>query len=254
MLRQRRIGIASIGVGLVVSIHQFVPSLAESISQVLTEATSISSPGLTNTDTSITTSETSITLLSEDSNSEVIGLTRDLQLESVETGTVQTPVRRIPPVEVTTTQGITMRIPQTVRVDPRAQSVFLPQIYAESLNSLMMCISSDSLSIDIGSQGLEDSIDSDELKVAGDRSENLVLSGDPQTVVNVLNGASGIRAFRNSGGVGNQSLIITLIDISRPSADTAFCERPAAGNRRTVTFLPLAIEQRISDGKIRLGK
>jgi len=254
MLRQRRIGIASIGVGLVVSIHQFVPSLAESISQVLTEATSISSPGLTNTDTSITTSETSITLLSEDSNSEAIGLTRDLQLESVETGTVQTPVRRIPPPEVTATQGITMRIPQSVRVDPRARSVFLPQIYAESFNTLLVCLSSNSLLLDIGSQGVEDSIDSEDLKVTGDRSNNLVISGDPQTVTSVLNGVSGIRAFRDSGGVANQSLVITLVDLSRPSLDTDFCQRSTGGNSRTITLLPLALEQRITDGRIRLGK
>lgn len=254
MLRRRSLGFAAIGLGMAIAIYQFAPSLAENISNALAISTSEDSSFTTKTDTDVTESETSVSLLGEDSNSARTDVTVSLESEGGDTNVAQSPIRRVPPPELTTTQAITIRVPQSVRVDPRAQSVFLPQIYAESLNTLMICLSSDSLLMDIGSQGLEDSIDSDVLKVSGDRSAYLVISGDPETVISVLNGVAGIRAFRSSGGVANQNLAITLVDLSRPSLDTGFCERPAGGNRRIVTFAPLALEQRITDGKIRLGK
>lgn len=244
---------ASIGLGMAVATYQFVPSLAESISESLASLSSAPSPEFTNTETDLNVSETAVSLMSGDSSS-TLWDSNATESEGLETSAAQATVRRIPPPEVTTTQGITMRIPQSVRVDPRARSVFLPQIYAESLNTLLVCLSSNSLLLDIGSQGVQDSIDSEDLKVTGDRSNNLVISGDPQTVTSVLNGVSGIRAFRDSGGVANQSLVITLVDLSRPSLDTDFCQRSTGGNSRTITLLPLALEQRITDGRIRLGK
>ena len=254
MNRKKRVGLASIGLGITVALYQFAPSLAENISQSLAGSMSETSTTFIDVETSVVLMESSTSLTTEDSSVALTDSKVTAVTDNEETETVETRVRRLPPPELTSTQGITVRIPDTVRVDPRAQGAFLPRIFAESLNSLMVCARSDSLEIDIGTQGLVDAIDTDSLKVSGDRSGNLVLSGDPQTVIGLINGALGMRVYRSSGGVANQSVSIVLADLSRPSSDSGFCERSSGGNRRTITFMPLALEQRISDGKVRLGK
>lgn len=254
MLGRKRIGLASIALGIAVAIYQFAPSLAESISQSFAGSSAETSTGVIIVDTSVVLTETMTSLVSADSMSVLVDSTVVTTSDGSDSESVEIKVRRIPPPEVTTTQGITLRVPQTVRVDPRARGVFLPGIYADSINSMMVCLSSDSLSIDVGTQGLVDSIDSENLKVSGDRSEFLVVSGVSQNVITLLNGTLGMRVYRNTGGVANQDLSLQFVDLSKPSLDSGFCDRSVMGNRRTITLLPLALEQRISDGKIRLGK
>jgi hypothetical protein len=254
MLRKRRLGVASIALGIAVALYQFAPSLAENISQALSGSASETSTATTTSDSSVVVTETSTPVVTGDSTVTFSESTVALADQDAETQSASTRVRRVPPPEVTSTQGITLRIPETVRVDPRAQGAFLPKIFATSLNSLMVCITSNSLSMDVGTQGVVDSIDEEGLKVKGDRSGYLVVSGDPETVMSMINGALGMRVYRDTGGVAQQEISLVHLDLSKPSLDAEFCVRSAVENRKTIRFIPLALEQRISDGKVRLGK
>ena len=159
-----------------------------------------------------------------------------------------------PPPHATENQEIVITMPSSLRVDPRALGVFLPQSNFYSANTLMVCITSSILRFDVGQAGSVDDSQGEVLMLAGDRTNNLIISGNPSLVGAYINSDKGLRLFRDGGGVSGYAAVFRFIDISEPVIDETLCGDGALANTRYLQVVPLGLTQNITKAKVGLNK
>lgn len=253
---RRRIRALAIAISAGLVIVQVFPTLAE------------------NSDTSLVTPDETSTVLSpleentlnpEESPSPIESQSPDLENESFEESadssgavdseaTSPSPPPPPPPPYATSDQTISIIMPNSVRVDPRATSVFLPRMLFYSFNTLLVCISSNSLRFDIGTQGVVDDVLGGDIMILGDQSNYLLISGHSVWVNGYLNSELGMRIFSDSAGIGKKSVFFRIIDISEPSINDELCLDGSTSNYRSVQIVPLGLNQSISKGSVGLKK
>lgn len=159
-----------------------------------------------------------------------------------------------PPPFATSSQDMLITMPASVRVDPRATNVFMPQSSFYSFNTLMACISSSTLRFDLGQIGAVDDSQGDGFMLIGDRTNNVIISGYPMLVSSLINSEKGLRIFRDSGAIGGQVAVFRFVDISEPALDEMLCGDGEAGNNRYLQVVPLGLTQNITKAKVGLEK
>lgn len=159
-----------------------------------------------------------------------------------------------PPPFAISDQNIFINMPSSVRVDPRASTVFLPRMLFYSTGTLMVCISSNALRFDIGTPGMIDDGVSEYVMISGDQSSYLVISGNSAWVTGYLNSEMGMKMFSDIGGVGKKSVFFRFVSISQPSLNDALCLDGSTSNYRAIQVVPLGLSQNISKGSIPLQK
>lgn len=228
--------------GLVVS--QVFPTLAENISnapqsEIETSTVTTLPSGETTTATTDSQNETSASEgLEENSESEA----------------EPTPPPPPPPPHATGSQDMLITMPSSIRVDPRASTVFMPQSSFYSFNTLMACISSATLRFDLGQIGAVDDSEGEGLMLIGDQTNNVIIAGYPTLVNSFINSERGLRIFRTGGSVGAQVAVFRFVDISEPALDEMLCGDGDAGNNRYLQVVPLGLSQNITKAKVGLEK
>jgi hypothetical protein len=138
----------------------------------------------------------------------------------------------------------TLRIPSSVALDPRAKSYLLPHIYASTGNDrqyTMVCITGAGINFDaLAKQSAQNSPDGPDF-VTGDRSAALIISGENNRVVNLVNSYGGLIAYSPSTGIAGRTISWNFVALTRPSTDPSFCS--ASLSRRQTVLRPLELEE-----------
>ena len=152
-------------------------------------------------------------------------------------------VKDEPPAPLEIQPKYVLRIPNSVAVDPRARSYYLPHIYAaaDGAQFTMACISGAGVTFD--SRNKQSSQNSDEGKdlVMGDQSGFLLISSTTARVVNLINSYTGLLVSSANGGLANKALTMRFVAVSAPVVDPTFCS--AAKSSAATAFRPLGLEQ-----------
>ena len=152
-------------------------------------------------------------------------------------------VKDEPPAPLEIQPKYVLRIPNSVAVDPRARSYYLPHIYAaaDGAQFTMACISGAGVTFD--SRNKQSSQNSDEGKdlVMGDQSGLLLISSTTARVVNLINSYTGLLVSSANGGLANKALTMRFLAVTAPVVDPTFCS--AAKSSAATAFRPLGLEQ-----------
>ena len=152
-------------------------------------------------------------------------------------------VKDEPPAPLEIQPKYVLRIPNSVAVDPRARSYYLPHIYAaaDGAQFTMACISGAGVTFD--SRNKQSSQNSDEGKdqIMGDQSGFLLISSSTARVVNLINSYTGLLVSSANGGLANKALTMRFVAVTAPVVDPTFCS--AAQSSASTAFRPLALEQ-----------
>jgi hypothetical protein len=152
-------------------------------------------------------------------------------------------VKDEPPAPLEIQPKYVLRIPNSVAVDPRARSYYLPHIYAaaDGAQFTMACISGAGVTFD--SRNKQSSQNSDEGKdqIMGDQSGFLLISSSTARVVNLINSYTGLLVSSANGGLANKALTMRFVAVTAPVVDPTFCS--AAQSSAVTAFRPLGLEQ-----------
>jgi hypothetical protein len=152
-------------------------------------------------------------------------------------------VKDEPPAPLEIQPKYVLRIPNSVAVDPRARSSFLPHIFAaaDGAQFTMACISGAGITFD--TRNKQSSQNSDEGKdlVMGDQSGFLLISSTTARVVNLINSYTGLLVSSANGGLANKALTMRFVAVTAPVVDPTFCS--AAKSSAATAFRPLGLEQ-----------
>jgi hypothetical protein len=152
-------------------------------------------------------------------------------------------VKDEPPAPLEIQPKYILRIPNSVAVDPRARSYYLPHIYAaaDGAQFTMACISGAGVTFD--SRNKQSSQNSDEGKdqIMGDQSGFLLISSSTARVVNLINSYTGLLVSSANGGLANKALTMRFVAVTAPVVDPTFCS--AAQSSAVTAFRPLGLEQ-----------
>jgi len=152
-------------------------------------------------------------------------------------------VKDEPPAPLEIQPKYVLRIPNSVAVDPRARSYYLPHIYAaaDGAEFTLACISGAAVTFD--SRNKQSSQNSDEGRdlIMGDQSGFLLISSTTARVVNLINSYTGLLVSSANGGLANKALTMRFVSVTAPVVDPTFCS--AAKSSASTAFRPLGLEQ-----------
>lgn len=136
-----------------------------------------------------------------------------------------------------------LKVPQSIAIDPRANSYFLPLIYLDGARFTLVCINGNGVNFDLSNKRMSnDSYDTRTVMVAGDGGPNVLIAGYTLDVMNVLNSGGGAFAYTNSGGLRDRSGTISAIATNKATIDPTFCSAAAPANRASFTFRPIGLQ------------
>jgi len=158
---------------------------------------------------------------------------------------------KLPPHAIAN-QTMTIRTPSVVTVDPRAGSVYLPQIAVYGVENLLVCISSSQVAFDVSGQNQTDPKKG--TLVSGDQSTFLRASGFGSSPIGLINGQNGMRAISLSGGIANKFLNLSFVALSEPSINPALCGDGSPSNNRTISIQSMGLNVDMLKGNVTLKK
>ncbi len=152
-------------------------------------------------------------------------------------------VKDEPPVPLEVQPKYTLRIPNSVAVDPRARNYYLPHIYAaaDGAEFTMVCISGAGVTFDSRNKQSSQNSDEGRDQIMGDQSGFLLISSTTARVVNLINSYTGLLVSAANGGLANKGLTMRFVAVTAPVVDPTFCS--AAKSSASTAFRPLGLEQ-----------
>ena len=159
-----------------------------------------------------------------------------------------------PPPFALENQSMSIRVPAVLKADPRARSLFLPQMSVQNSGTLLVCISSASASLDVNSKNVNDSAVFDKETLTGDLTNSVRFVGSAAFVMSILNGDGGLRAFSTSRPVSGQNIFFRFVSLSEPSVNPELCNDGSVSNTRTVQISELGIDLDMKKGDVTLKR
>lgn len=160
-----------------------------------------------------------------------------------------------PPPHAIANQVMQIQAPTVLRVDPRARSLFLPQISVFNASGiLLVCINGANMGFDVNTKNLNDAELFNKDTFAGDYTSFVRFAGSTGFSNAVLNNDGGLRAFSYSNGVAGKYVLLRFVSISEPSVNPALCNDGSASNTRIVQIAPLGIDLDMKKGDVTLKR
>jgi hypothetical protein len=146
-----------------------------------------------------------------------------------------------------------LKIPNTLAIDPRANSYFVPSIYISGSKYTLVCINGNGISFDLANKRIsDDASDTRTVMVQGDGGPALRIAGRTAEVLSVINSGNGLFAFTNTGGLRDRSALISVIATNKATIDSAFCGEASSANSKTFAFRALGLQVETKKGSGRL--
>jgi hypothetical protein len=152
-------------------------------------------------------------------------------------------------------QSMRIIAPSEVNVDPRARSVFLPDIYVSNTGNLLICASSNLGSFDANVSNLSNLPTLDgksSLEISGANSPYLRISSLGSQAVSIINSGNGLRVFSPSRALAGSNIQLSFIALSEVSTNPKLCGDGSASNTRTISLRGLGIDLNITKSGITL--
>jgi hypothetical protein len=137
-------------------------------------------------------------------------------------------------------------------VDPRARSVYLPQVTTFGAENLLVCISTSQIIFDIAGQNQTDPKKG--TLISGDQSSSLLASGLGSSPIALINGQNGLRLISQNGGIANKSIHLSFVALSEPSLNPALCGDGSPSNNRTISIQSIGLNVDMLKGDVTLKK
>jgi hypothetical protein len=170
------------------------------------------------------------------------------------TAPTPTPSPTPTPPHAITDQRMVINAPQSVAVDPRAHSVYLPQIAISNNGNLLICATTNLTALDIGNV--------DTPKPTGNETSSLIINGSNSSRMQIasignqaaylLNGSRGVRAYSNGRGVAGSYINLQFVALSEPSVNPSLCSSGNLSNNRTIYLRSLDLDLNMVKGEVRL--
>ena len=151
-------------------------------------------------------------------------------------------------------QTLRIAVPNSVPVDPRGSSVYLPQINVSGTQYLEVCATSTTVIFDTYSKNSYDSAFNGSILVAGDLTSSLLITGTIPQVLAILNSDQGLRLINPARPIGGSSALIRFVAISEPVLNPAFCAAAAPANSKLVEVRAMGLGMDLIKGTIVLKK
>jgi hypothetical protein len=147
----------------------------------------------------------------------------------------------------------TLKVPNTLAIDPRANSYFVPSIYISGSKYTLVCINGNGINFDLANKRIsDDASDTRTVMVLGDGGPTLRIAGRTAEVLSVINSGNGLFAFTSSGGLRDRSASISVVAINKATIDSAFCGEASSENSKVFTFRALGLQVDTKKGSGRL--
>ena len=147
---------------------------------------------------------------------------------------------------------LTLIVPNSLNVDPRATRTFMPRIYFSGTPYALMCIRSSRAIIDIAIRNQNDDFLGEGIKIIGDQSNEVFITGPTSFVQDYVNLQDGIQLTSNYGGLGGTYVRFDLVAMSEPDIDPSYCDY--AGAQRWSGLRSLGLTINTVQTKVTLGK
>ena len=150
-------------------------------------------------------------------------------------------------------QSMFIRVANSVRADPRANSVFITPIEVYSPAIVLACVTSGNSIIDVGAKFTSD--DSEAEIISGDLSSQVLLTGPSSLIMSMINSFNGIRtATYTRSGITGKYLFFRFVAISEPALDPKLCNDGNPSNTRIVSINSIGIDLDMKKADVRLSK
>ena len=148
--------------------------------------------------------------------------------------------------------GFTYRIPSEVAIDPRAGILILPRLafFGGGENGIL-CVTGNAI-FDVGQKNFSNNSESQGLKVVGDFTSRLIISGNAAALNSVINSGNGLRVISNQGHLAYTGISFSYAGITLPSTDPTFCGQ--APYRASIFFRPLGLQMDTVKTKVEFKK
>jgi hypothetical protein len=147
----------------------------------------------------------------------------------------------------------TLKIPNNLAIDPRANSYFIPSIYISGSNYTLVCILGNGINFDLANKRInDDAADTRTVMVLGDGGPYLRVAGRTAEVLSVINSGNGLFAYTNSGGLRDRSALVSVVATNKATIDSAFCGEASSANSKAFTFRALGLQVDTKKGSGRL--
>ena len=152
-----------------------------------------------------------------------------------------------------TSQSLTIRIPVSLRADPRARTLKFPKLEISGAPKILFCANTPGLTLDIYEKGSAQENFNAEGVISGDMTDSLIMSGPTDQVLAVINSYGGLSISASSAVAGNSALF-RVVSISDATVDPRLCNSGASENIRTTQIVPLEISLEVKKGTVTLAK
>jgi len=140
-------------------------------------------------------------------------------------------------------QAMTIIAPQSVNVDPRARSLFLPQIYVASSGNLLICASSNLAAFDANVGNVAAAVKGpSSLEITGAYTPSLRISGLGSQAAWMINSGNGLRVFSNYRALAGSYVQLSFVALSEVSANPKLCNDGSPSNTRTIYLRGLGLD------------
>jgi len=140
-----------------------------------------------------------------------------------------------PTPEAEANQRMSVFVPPSISVDPRAHSAFLPMLMVGGMRTLLVCGYTNGPAMIFGAP------DNGALQ-GGSGSSTFRISGDPGTVMASLNGSMGLRLLSPQTGIAGSQITLRFISLNMPSIKPELCVAGNPSNTRTIFVRALGMD------------
>jgi hypothetical protein len=158
------------------------------------------------------------------------------------------------PARPSQSQGMAIKVPTEISVDPRAQVVRIPKIAISGPEFLLVCINTVNTVVDVLTIGAPDNAKATNLFISGDLSSTVTISA-PTTLVNsVFNSSGGAKISALGRSLAGQQIQIGFLATDKQAEDSSLCPKILSENRRVISINALGVGIGMKKGVVTLKR
>jgi hypothetical protein len=158
------------------------------------------------------------------------------------------------PARPSQSQGMVIKVPAEISVDPRAQIVRIPQISIAGPEYLLVCINTVNTVVDVLTIGAPDNANATNLFIQGDLSSTVTIAAPTMLVNSVFNSSGGAKVSALGLSLAGQQVQIGFLATDKQAADSNLCTKILPENRRTILFKALGVGIGMKKGEVTLKR